>query len=329
MKKPLVNNNVNNYDLIIVGAGAAGLTAGLYAVRQGLPTLIISSDLGGQTATTLTVENYPGVIGKTGPEIMQKFLEQYLSFGGIIKYQKVNAVVKEKDGFTVSTTHSKYQSKVVILAFGKTPNNLSVAGVDKLSEDQIGHAIEDITMYRNIAVAVIGGGNSAAQFAKDVTRVASKVYIINNASKLHCDKVIADELDEFASKVSILNNTSINNITNRDNRIDINLSNADGNSNVAVDKILVAIGYANQTDWLGGLAETDKIGQIIIDEECRTNTPGLFAAGDVTNIAHKQIVISAAEGAKAAIAVVKYIDGLNGVRTPTLDWGKINRQRDK
>lgn len=320
---------MNNYDLIIVGAGAAGLTAGLYATRKGLRTLIISSDLGGQTATTLTVENYPGVIGKTGPEIMQKFLEQYLSFDGTIKYQKVTSVVKEKDNFLVSTAHEKYNTTAVILAFGKTPKPLDVIGADGLGEDQIGHAVGDLTLYRDKKVAVIGGCNSAAQFAIDAAQVANSVVIINNSAELNCDQSIADELAKLSEKISMMFDAKIRTVANKEGRISINILSGNSTTDILVDKILVAIGYANQTDWLGSMVETDKIGQIIIDCDCGTNTPGLFAAGDVTNIAHKQIVISAAEGAKAAIAVVKYIDSLNGVRTPTLDWGKSSAKDEK
>ena len=124
--------SMKKYDLIIIGAGAAGLTAGIYAVRKGLKTLIISSDLGGQASTTVTVENYPGVIGQTGPQIMHKFLDQLISFGGEIVYNKVVKIVKVDELFLLDVADEKYQANTVILAFGKTPKELNATGVEVL-----------------------------------------------------------------------------------------------------------------------------------------------------------------------------------------------------
>lgn len=314
----------DNYDLVIVGAGAAGLSAGIYAVRKGLKVLIISADLGGQASTTVTVENYPGIINQTGPDIMRNFLKQYISFGGVIKFEKVSSVQKEGKEFLVEAKNS-YHSSAVLLAFGKTPTELAVDGIKQLSHDDISYAIEDIMNYYKLDVAIVGGGNSAVQYAIDLADASKSITVINKTSALKCEKVLEDKLTILGSKIKILNDSVMEKLSKNDKRATIHINSSGNPIEFNVDKIIVAIGYHNQTSWLGDIVETDKIGQIIVDAECRTKTEGLFAAGDVTNIPFKQMVIAAAEGAKAAISVTKYLNALKGIRTPTIDWGIIKK----
>ncbi len=316
---------MKKYDLIIIGAGAAGLTAGIYAVRKGLKTLIISSDLGGQASTTVTVENYPGVIGQTGPQIMHKFLDQLISFGGEIVYNKVVKIVKVDELFLLDVADEKYQANTVILAFGKTPKELNATGVEVLDPSDISYTLTNINEYHSLQVAVIGGGNSAVQYAIDLAVKAKSVVIINRFDKLKSESILESKLDDLENKVKIINNAEITKIEKLANKIKLEIQTPDINTVLEVDKIIAAIGHLNQTGWLGELVNIDKIGQIDVKPDCSTKTPGLFAAGDVTNIIYKQMVIAAAEGAKAAISAVKYIDAQKGLHTPTIDWGSVKQ----
>jgi thioredoxin reductase (NADPH) len=313
------------FNLIIIGAGAAGLTAGIYALRKGLKTLVISSDLGGQASTTVTVENYPGVIGQTGPQIMHNFLSQMISFGGEILYDKVSNISKNENIFLLNVGKVQYEADAVILAFGKTPKELNATGVDVLSTADLSYALVNPSEYKNLQVAIVGGGNSAVQYAIDLAAEAKNVVIINRFDNLKCEKILESKLDDLEYNVKIINKAEIFTIRKLANKIQLDIQMSDINTVLEVDKIIAAIGHLNQTGWLSELVNIDKIGQINIEPDCSTKTSGLFAAGDVTNIIYKQMVIAAAEGAKAAISAVKYIDAQKGLHTPTIDWGSIKK----
>ncbi len=315
---------MESHDLIIVGAGAAGLTAGIFAARRGLNTLIISKDLGGQASTTPDIENYPGLDLLEGLDLMKKFESQAKTVGARIKYEEVKEIKKSGDLFVITTPHFEHQATAVILAFGKTPSDLNVPGEAKFKGEHIHYAaLRSADEYHNKTVAIIGGANTAAQAAITLAGVAKKVTLLCREATMRCEKILLDRLLAKADIVEIIYNCAVKSF-NGDTKLDTITVEIDGHEKkIEADDCFIGVGYSNKTDWVKELVATDKIGQIIIEPDCSTSTPGIFAAGDVTTIPYKQVVISAGEGAKAAIAANYYIAKQSGRSAVTIDWGAV------
>lgn len=310
------------YDLIIVGAGAAGLSAGLFATRRGLSTLILSKDMGGQASTTPEIENYPGLDLVEGWDLMAKFVKQYKQFGGDVRYEEVSKIEQDGELFTVTTPHHAHTAEAVILAFGKTPNDLGVEGEEKFKGSHVHYAaMRDVSMYKDKTVAMVGGANTAAQGAITLAEVAKKVYLFCREDKMRAEKVLLDRLLERSDLVEIIYNSTVQEFVGADSLEHMKVLVEGKEKDYDVDDCFIGVGYSNKTEWIKHLAATDKIGQIIIQTDCSTSTTGLFAAGDVTTIPYKQVVISAGEGAKAAIAVSSYLAKKRGSVSLSIDWG--------
>ena len=183
------------YDLIIIGAGPAGLTAGLYGARRALKTLIISKDLGGQASISHDVENYPGVDLIDGLSLMKKFADQANKFGARIKYGEVTEIKKDANGFLIKTDRENFKGKALILAFGLTPTNLNVPGEQKFKGRGVSYcATCDGPLFKEKSVAVIGGGNSALDAAEYLSKIAGKVYLIHRRDQFRGEEVVVKEL---------------------------------------------------------------------------------------------------------------------------------------
>lgn len=310
------------YDTIIIGAGAAGLTAALYTARRNLKTLILSKDIGGQTAVATEIENYPGVIDQpNGFELMQTFKKQAEKFGAEIKHEGVTEIKKNKDIFSVKTDKNSYSAKTVILAFGLTPRELGVPGEDKLKGRGVAYcATCDGPLFKNKTVAVVGGGNSALDAADYLSGLAKKVYLIHRRDEFRAEAILQKKVKQ-AKNIELVLNSEIQEIKGSNKVESIKLSSQD--EEIQVDGVFIEIGYQAKTDWLKNLVKLNSKGEIITDENCRTSTPGIFAAGDVTDAPYKQIVISAGEGAKAALQAHKYIQQKSPTENNEVpDWGQ-------
>ncbi|MBS3172449.1 thioredoxin-disulfide reductase [Candidatus Woesearchaeota archaeon] len=310
---------MENYDVIIVGGGAAGLTAAIYTCRKKLKTAVISLDLGGQTMLTNHIENYPGFDLIPGPELMSKFEQQASKFGAEIIMGEVESIKKKKNSFSVELkTKEKYESKTVILAFGKTARRLNIPGEDKFFGRGVSTcATCDAPFYKEKTVAVIGGGNSALEAAELLTQFAKKVYLTHRRKEFRADEITIDKIKKM-KKIEILldylpkevkgdkfvESFVIENTKTKEQKI------------LKVDGVFVEIGYELKTDWLKNLTKLTELGEIIIDNRCRTSQAGIFAAGDVTTVPFKQTIISAGEGAKAGLEAYKYIKG----EATVVDW---------
>lgn len=313
---------MESYDLIIVGAGAAGLTAGIFASRRGLKTLILSKDLGGQASTTPDIENYPGLDLLEGWDLMKKFERQVKQFGADVRYEEVNHIRKTGDYFIVTTPHHEHQTTAIILAFGKTPNDLGVPGEVQFKGEHVHYAaMRDAIAYQGKTVAMIGGANTAAQGAIVLADEAKKVLLLVREPQMRCEKILLDRLLKRADVVEIVYNTAVKSFNGAHTLETVTVHVGGKDVEYQVDDCFVGIGYANKTEWVKELVATDKIGQIIIEPDCSTATAGIFAAGDVTTIPYKQVVISAGEGAKAAIAAHAYIAKKQGKIATSIDWG--------
>lgn len=300
------------YDIIIIGAGGAGLTAAIYTTRYDFKTLVLTKDIGGQAAITDTIENYPGFEKISGFEIMQKFSAQAKKHGAEIKFEEALSFFKDSsdDLFKIKTQSAEYQAKAVILALGLKHRELGVLGEAKFKARGVSYcATCDGPLYRDKTVVVVGSGNSALEGCELLGRIGQKVYSVVRGDKYKGEpgvvkKVMANSKIEkiFHSEIlEIKGQEGIESvmIKNRQTGKEQELENIDG--------VFVTIGYQASTKWLGDLVERNSREEIKVSRSNKTKTPGLFAAGDVTEVNYKQLVVSAGEGCKAALSAVEYL----------------------
>jgi len=301
------------YDLIIIGGGPAGMTSAVYAARKKLNALLLSKDLGGQVNTTLGIENYMGYQFIEGPELIQKFEEQVKKFPidvkteeGIINLSQKGEVfeVKNDNGGT-------YQTKAAIIATGKRPRPLNVPGEEKLRGRGVTYcAICDGPMFADMKVAIIGGGNSALEAADDMIKIAKHVYLVS-LTPLTGDQVLVDNIKGASNLTMFLEHEVLEiNGENFVEAIKIRDLKSKEEKKFQVVGIFVEIGLIPNSDLAKGIATLNRLGEIEINCANEVGVPGLFAAGDVTNIPEKQIVVAAGEGAKATLQAHRYLQRL-------------------
>jgi len=298
-------------DLIIIGAGPAGITAGIYAARKKIDSLIISKDVGGQTALSADVENYTGYQFITGPELVTKFEEHLEQFNVPFKNnEEVRRIVKGKKGFfVVETLVGSYQARAVIIASGRRSRLLGALGEEKFRNKGVSYcATCDGPLFAKKIVAVIGGGNSALDATLQMMNIAQKVYLVDINPFLGGDQIMREKV-RSAGNVEILNNAVAKEILGEQFVKAIKVEQGGVVHTLDVEGVFVEIGSTPNSDILEGLA-TNKAGEITVDSLNRTNIPGIFAAGDVTDIPEKQIIVAAGEGAKAILGVFRYLSQL-------------------
>jgi len=291
-------------DVLIIGAGPAGMTAAVYAARKKLVTAIVSMDLGGQVAWTLGIENYMGYQYITGRELTAKFEEQVRQFQIPIVMDEVKDLKIGKELFTVVTAGGRtIEARTVIIATGKRPMELGLPNERKYVGRGLSYcATCDGPLFANMDIAIVGGGNSAVQAAIEMGQIASKVYIVSR-SPWRADAVVADKANQMSNLerrvgyeiLEILGERIVEGLKLRDK--------ATGKEeSISVKGVFVEIGLKPNTEFLKGLVDLNEHGEIVVDCQCRTRFPGLYAAGDVTTVHEKQIVVAAGEGAKAALS---------------------------
>ncbi len=301
------------YELIIIGAGPAGMTAAVYAARKKLNTLLLSIDLGGQPNWTTGIENYMGYQFIEGPELMQKFEEQVKQFPIEEKTGDGAVSISQVDGgFEVRIEKGEtYQGRAVIIATGKRPRTLNVPGEERLKGRGVTYcAICDGPLFEGMKVAVIGGGNSALEAADDMTKIGEHVYLVS-LTPLTGDQVLIDKVKGATNitifteheTLEILGDNFVSGIRIRD------LKSGEERS-LEVGGVFVEIGLIPNSELAKGLVNLNRLGEIEVNCACETGIPGLYAAGDVTNAPEKQIVVAAGEGAKAALQAHRYLQRL-------------------
>jgi alkyl hydroperoxide reductase subunit F len=295
------------YDLIIVGAGPAGITAAIYAVRKKLDLLVISKDVGGQTAWSGKIENYTGYQFVSGAELTAKFEEHMRNYRIPLKEGEVASDIKiVPGGFKVKTDKGAYESKTVIIASGKRSKELNIPGEKEFKNRGLTYcATCDGPLFAGKPVAVIGGGNSALDAALQLMRIASRVYLINIASRLTGDPVMIEKIE--ASKiVTVMNDTRALAITGDRMVSAIKVERLGKPEAIPVEGVFVEIGLIPNSS-VSAEVEKNPAGEIKVDSHNQTNIPGIFAAGDVTDVPEKQIIIAAGEGSKAALTAFRYL----------------------
>ena len=310
------------WDTIIIGGAAAGLSAAIYTCRKKMKTLVISIDIGGQNLLTEQEENYPGYIELSGPKLMQIFQKQAINFGAEIIFGKATKLEKLDKNFKITMGNGdEYITKTVILSFGKISRPLNVEGENKF----MGRGVHtcatcDAPFTKGKNVAVIGGGNSAFEAAELLTKFANKVYLIHRRDEFKADPITVDKIKN-KNKVEIIINTIIKKINGEKNVDSLLIENIIDNSTkeLKIDSVFIEIGYILDTDWVSNLVKLENR-QIITNKKAETITPGIFAAGDVTNSPYKQTITAAAEGAIAGLSSYNYLRSKEGKSTISLDW---------
>ena len=298
------------YEVIILGGGPAGLTAAVYVARKKLNAMLICKELGGQPTQTSGIENYMGYQYIEGAELMEKFEKQVSQFPLEQKTDtQVVSLSRIDGGFRVGTADNEtYDAQTVIIATGARPRELNAPGEQKLRGRGVTYCeICDGPLFAGQPVAVIGGGNSGVSAADDMLKIASHVYLASKTG-LTADPVLIDKVKD-AKNITILTEHDVVEITG-DSRVDgiVLKNNKTGKTNkLDVAGVLVEIGLMPNTEFARNLVGVNEVGEIVVDCLCHTNMPGIFAAGDVTNVPGKQIVVAAGEGAKAALQAHNYL----------------------
>ncbi len=301
------------YDIIIIGGGPAGLTAGLYTTRAKLKSLLLEKGLtGGLVTTTEWVENYPGFEeGILGAELAQKMEKQAVKFGLEITQGNVAKVtIKDKTKEVTLEDGQKYEAKSIILATGAHPRNLKIEGEDKFRGKGVSYcATCDGAFFKGESIAVVGGGDSAVQEAIFLTKFADTVYIVHRRDKLRAEKILQERAFSN-SRIKFVWDSVPEQIAGEAgvNALHIRNVKTDKKTVLHVQGVFIYIGYNPNTEFIAGLANLDKDNYIIADENMSTSAPGIFAAGDVRSKLLKQIATAVGDGATAAVAAEKYIE---------------------
>ena len=300
------------YDVTVVGSGPAAVSAAIYAARKGLNVAMVGVKIGGQVLDTNEIENIIGTVLTTGAkfaETLEKHLKEHeIAFkeGHLVKEIKEDG----KDKILVTDDGKSYKTKTVIVATGAKPRSLNIPG----EAEYVGKGVHycstcDGPFYKGLDVAVIGGGNSGVEAALDLSGIAKSVTLIEFMPELKADKVLQEKLAEQPNVKTILNSATVKvNGNEFVESIVYKSRETDEEKTLNVEGMFVEIGLSPRSEVVKDLVETNKIGEIVINPENNsTSVAGIFAAGDVTNIRQKQIIIAMGEGAKAALGAFEYL----------------------
>ncbi len=302
------------HDIIIIGAGPAGMTAALYALRADKSVLLLEKEnFGGQITFSPRLENYPTIMEISGNEFAQRMLEQVMAHGADIELAEAKEI-KNVDGHkVVSTDYGDFEAKSVIIATGSKHRHLGLEGEEELIGSGISFcAVCDGSFFGGKHVAVIGGGNTALQEAVMLSDICSKVTLIQNLSFMTGEKKLLQILEGKAN-VEMIFDTVVTSLTANNGELSaIGLKNSKTNeeSTLILDGMFVAIGQVPENKAFEGVTALDCYGYIIADESCTTDTDGVFVAGDCRTKRIRQVTTASADGAVAALAACRYIDGL-------------------
>jgi alkyl hydroperoxide reductase subunit F len=294
-------------DLIVIGAGPAGITASVYAARKKMEFLLITRDIGGQTAWSGDIENYTGYQFVTGPELTKKFEEHMRRYNIALKEnESIKEVRKTGNLISVITDKGKYEAKTVIIASGKRTRELNVPGEKEFKNKGLTYcATCDAPLFSGKDVAVIGGGNSALDATLQLIKIANRIYLINILKQLTGDPIMQEAVYAH-NKVTVMNNTQVTSVMGDKFVNGIKIKRNGKEETLAVGGVFVEIGLIPNSEFAKDV-EKNALKEIKVNISNETNIPGIFAAGDVTCVPEKQIIIAAGEGAKATLSAFRYI----------------------
>ena len=310
--KNVLPEPAKTYDLLIIGGGPAAMTAVVYAARKMMKVALLTKDLGGQISKTSEIENYMGFQSISGRELVEKFKEQVIKFNvPILLGKRVEKVEKENEVFKAHLLDGTvFSGKCLIMATGKRSRYLNVPGEKEL----IGKGVAicatcDAPFYKNKKVVVVGGGNSAFTSTMDLLKLNAEVILINFSEGWQADEILIKGTKKYGEKLTLLDYHRVTKINgkNRVSEIVVIDRNSDKEQTIAVDGVFIEIGLIPNSEPIKYLAELNELGELVVDCHCRTSVKGLFGAGDITTVPHKQIIISSGEGAKAALSSYGYL----------------------
>jgi thioredoxin-disulfide reductase len=299
-------------ELIIVGGGAAGITAGIYAARKYVKTLLIADDFTGQVGVSAWIENYPGFKKISGLKLIKSFKEHLDLFDNIeVKsFEKVKKISKIKNGFRIITDENNYDSRAVLIAAGSAPKKLNIENEGKFLGKGLSYcATCDGISFKGKAVAVVGGGNAGAEAALELSRFCKKIYILELLGNLSADKILREEIKNN-NKIKILTSVKIKSLAGENNleKIVYNDLKLKKDKFLAVDGCFVEIGTNPGTGFVSDLVKLNKKKEIEVNPiTLESSVKGIFAAGDVAGLPGKQVVIACGQGASALLSVYKYL----------------------
>ncbi|MCK5319896.1 thioredoxin-disulfide reductase [Candidatus Parcubacteria bacterium] len=298
------------FDTIIIGAGPAGFTAGIYAARREMKTMIIAKEPGGQVALASEIENYPGFKSIESYDLITKMQDQVKALGVEIKIDEVKKIEKQNDdSFVLYTAKEKYQSKTIIIAMGLSPRRLAIPGENEFNGKGVSYCANcDGPFYKDKTVAIVGGGNAALDAAEIMSKIAKKVYLIHRREEFKGFEVLLDKVKR-KENIEFLLNIEIKEIIGKEKveKIKIYNNKINKEKEITLDGVFVEVGRIAHTDLVAGFVERDKADQIIVKSNCDTKTPGIFAAGDVVVGDFKQITIAMGQATIAALAAYQYL----------------------
>lgn len=305
------------FDVVILGGGPAGFSAGIYTARGNVSTAILDvSMLGGQPSNYLELENYPAFMKIGGFELMEKF-EEHADMFGVQKFpmQEIEVIDLVSYPKIIRAKEAEFRAKSVIVATGAKPMKLGVKGEEEFIGRGVSYcAVCDGAFYKDKVVAVVGGGNSAVEEAIYLTKFASKVYIIHRRDELRADKIIQNRATKNG-KIEFVLNSVVCEIQGQDlvNNLILKNTKTDEMFNLAVDGVFPYIGITPNVENISGQITQDKAGFIITDETMKTSIDGVFAIGDVRKTPLRQVITAASDGAIAGVYAVKYIESLKEI----------------
>lgn len=296
------------YDIIIIGSGIAGLTSAIYALNNKRKVLILESKTyGGQIINSNIINNYPGFLEISGFDLMTNIYNQVKNLGGVIKYEEVLEITKNKK---VITKNETYEAKSIIVSTGLAPRKLNLENEDKFIGKGISYcATCDGSFYKDKDVMVVGGGNTAIEDVIYLSNICKKVYLVYRRKELRKDVNLTEKVKEL-SNVEIIYNSNIEKLNGDESLKSVDIINKDTEkiTNIIIDGLFVAIGKIPSGNIFKDLLNVTENGYIITDEDCHTNIDGIYAAGDIRKKRLRQLVTAASDGAIAAIEAIKYIN---------------------
>jgi thioredoxin-disulfide reductase len=306
-----MGNTLTGLDTVIIGAGPAGMTAAIYSKRKGLNLTIIADRVGGQMGTTGDIENYPGFDLIRGPDLSRKMREQMQRLGVEPVLDRVSIVERIGSVYRIVTQSGRsFEARSLIVASGAHWRQIGVPGEKEYVSKGVSYCTTcDAPLFAGMDVAVVGGGNAAAEAVMELAGISSHIYMIVR-SHLKCDEMTTVKIRKN-KKVTVLEGYTVVRISGKDFVESMTIKSPDGKEETLnVGGVFVEIGQDPNSGFIKNWVKTNDRGEIEVDDYCRTSAEGIFACGDVTSVPQKQVIVAAGEGAKAAMAVFSYLSGL-------------------
>lgn len=300
---------MEEYDIVIVGGGPAGVSAAIYTRRKLLRTAIISRDIGGQVLLTTNIENYPGYQGKTGSGLADIFEAQLAEVGAELISDRVILVERLEGGFRVQCEETEVFAKALIITAGSAYKKLGVPGEDKFFGNGVSVcATCDAPMTRNKITAVIGGGNAAFQSAELLSKFASKVFLVHRRESFRADGILIERVGKLPN-IEFMLRSEVKEIYGGEKVEGMKILDREKGTifDLKVQKIFIEVGREVKLDYVKDLIKLNERGQAIVDRLQRTSCKGIFAAGDITDLPYGQAIIAAGQGAVAGLAAYDFL----------------------